>query len=89
MQNFSNSTPSSDLKNKLGESESEDDEEVVMLEEEEDEGQKQDFDNDLESETEDSILLKSDFKPPIARVASNLNKFSSDKNQFLQSDYKD
>ena len=42
MQNFSNSTPSSDLKNKLGESESEDDEEVVMLEDEEDEVQKYD-----------------------------------------------
>jgi hypothetical protein len=42
LQNFSNSTPSSDLKNKLGESESEDDEEVVMLEDEEDEVQKYD-----------------------------------------------
>lgn len=66
------------MKNKLGESESEDDEEVVMLEEEEDDGIKENQNNDLESEADDSILVKSDFKPPLARVATNLNKFSAE-----------
>ena len=54
-----------------------------MLEEEEDEGKN--LANDVESEPEEEV--KSDFKPPLARVATNLSSVIVEKNQH--SDYKD
>jgi len=54
-----------------------------MLEEEDDDGKN--MANDLESELEDTV--KSDFKPPLARVATNLSSVIVEKNQH--SDYKD